>query len=312
LAQVDEHFTDVGWAPEYFYDMEQRKYQPYPYLGAKPVPLSTTYVNQQGWERRTYRPVNASDRDPIIWMFGGSTTWGVGQRDDHTIASEVARLAEQEGISVDIRNFGQVAWLNWQEMLLFEQLLHTEKRLPDLAVFYDGVNEFAALPPYDQPSPRSFNPNVSVAERAKVISSEPLLDPVLTAYERNSLAHIVWRDVRAWWAPTAGADVASSWSPADEVAAAAENYDRGARLIEFLANERGIETQLFWQPRLGGRERHESIISQIETPIIDISDALDAHPETYFDDMHTNEYGARLVAEELWESLRPSALALDR
>jgi len=34
-----------------------------------------------------------------------------------------------------------------------------------------------------------------------------------------------------------------------------------------------------------------------------IADVLDDHPDVFVDDIHTNEVGARIVAERIWESL---------
>ena len=71
---------------------------------------------------------------------GGSTMFGSFQRDGHTIPSEFARLAEADGIPVRVVNYGQLAYVNWQEVLLLQQLASGSSR-PDLAVFYDGYND---------------------------------------------------------------------------------------------------------------------------------------------------------------------------
>ena len=42
-------------------------------------------------------------------------------------------------------------------------------------------------------------------------------------------------------------------------------------------------------------------------PTTDLTDAVSAvRGEVFFDGVHTNERGARLIAEEMWEALRPS------
>ena len=66
--------------------------------------------------------------------------FGLYQRDEHTIPSEFARLAEADGIPLRVVNYGSLAYVNWQEVLLLEQLV-TGGSEPDLAVFYDGFNE---------------------------------------------------------------------------------------------------------------------------------------------------------------------------
>ncbi len=58
-----------------------------------------------------------------VWFFGASALFGDGQRDDHTIPSEFARLAEADGIPVEVRNYGRPGIAMWQELELFEQLV---------------------------------------------------------------------------------------------------------------------------------------------------------------------------------------------
>ena len=48
-------------------------------------------------------------------MFGGSTTYGLNQRDGHTIASELARAAAADGIELDVHNKGNNGQLHWME-----------------------------------------------------------------------------------------------------------------------------------------------------------------------------------------------------
>ena len=70
--------------------------------------------------RATWRPaVTPGCRPAKVWMFGGSTAFGQGQRDDHTIASELARVAWEDGIAVDVTKRVELEY-----QLLFTQLLH--------------------------------------------------------------------------------------------------------------------------------------------------------------------------------------------
>ena len=73
-------------------------------------------------------------------MYGGSTTYGLNQRDDHTIASELARVAHEHGVTIDIDNRGALGHLHWMEAERFAWDLTIEAP-PDMVIFYDGVNE---------------------------------------------------------------------------------------------------------------------------------------------------------------------------
>jgi len=100
------------------------------------------YVNVENRVRRSH--VTAVPGEPLdVWFFGGSTMFGFdAQRDEHTIPSEVVRLAEAEGRPIRARNYGSPGATNYQETMIFAQLLAAGERA-DLAVFYDGTNDAA-------------------------------------------------------------------------------------------------------------------------------------------------------------------------
>ena len=109
------------------------------FLGYRLDSMTGQYTNVLRGERVSYQP-SAGPRPLSIWFFGGSALFGDGQRDQHTIPSEFARIAESAGIPVRVHNFGRPAVAMWQEVELFEQLVAAGKK-PDLVVFYDGFND---------------------------------------------------------------------------------------------------------------------------------------------------------------------------
>ena len=73
-------------------------------------------------------------------MLGGSSLWGFGARDDHTIPSLIARELHEHGVRVEIRNLAEIGYVSTQEMIA---LSASSSRAigPDLVLFYDGVND---------------------------------------------------------------------------------------------------------------------------------------------------------------------------
>jgi hypothetical protein len=85
-----------------------------------------------------------------IFLFGGSTTFNYGLPDSQTIASVLQndlrrRYPDQ---NINIYNFGRGYYYSSQELILFMRLL-AQERVPDMAVFIDGYNEFVFY--QDQP-----------------------------------------------------------------------------------------------------------------------------------------------------------------
>ncbi len=77
-----------------------------------------------------------------IFVFGGSTTFGMGLTYQQTIPSQLQQLFDQTPAipPVDVYNFGFSAYTSTQELLLYFKLLRLGLR-PDIVVFIDGLNE---------------------------------------------------------------------------------------------------------------------------------------------------------------------------
>lgn len=86
-------------------------------------------------------PPNAANYN--VFLFGGSTTFSYGLPDTETLGSAFqAALATRDGRPVKVYNFGIGAYQSTQERVLFQELLVKGHR-PQLAIFVDGLNDFA-------------------------------------------------------------------------------------------------------------------------------------------------------------------------
>lgn len=118
----------------------QTRFAPFVHFTLAPHDGPLIEIDAEG--RRRVPGTATSTRAPTVWMFGGSTMWGMGARDEGTIPAHLTRLLGHE---VRVVNFGQVGYLSTQEVLTLLLELQAGRR-PDVAVFYDGVNEvFPAL-----------------------------------------------------------------------------------------------------------------------------------------------------------------------
>jgi lysophospholipase L1-like esterase len=123
------------------------RWEPYVYWRTKKFVGKYINVDLNGIRYTKQWNIQSKETDKVvkIFMFGGSTLWGTGARDDNTIPSLVAKRLSKYGINANITNYGESGYVNTQEViLLFLQL--QKHNIPDIVIFYDGVNDvFSAL-----------------------------------------------------------------------------------------------------------------------------------------------------------------------
>ena len=123
------------------YNRIQHTYEPF--VGWKTLPYNgkTTHISKAGL--RTHDPEAADSGDkPVVRFFGGSTMWGEGSDDEHTIPA----LFNSLNPGFKVFNHGQLAYNTRQEV---DDLIsvYTRDEKTDIVVFYDGVNDAAFLCP---------------------------------------------------------------------------------------------------------------------------------------------------------------------
>jgi hypothetical protein len=117
-----------------------------PFVEFRERPRTGRYVNvfEPGFRRSIGQATWPPRHDaPIVFVFGGSTTFGYGVSDDDTVVS-LLRVALQKNpkyANAQIYNFGQGFYWSTQEAVLFMRLLSSHHN-PDIAIFIDGLNEF--------------------------------------------------------------------------------------------------------------------------------------------------------------------------
>lgn len=139
-----------GWAPE---DIDvllsetwerDRMFKPYVMFRERPFQGRYVGVHAAGFRLSEDQGPWPPAPDAInVFLFGGSTAFSYGLPDEKSLGSSLqAALRAQAGPGVNVYNFGAGAYQSTQERILFEELLARGHR-PDMAVFLDGLNEFA-------------------------------------------------------------------------------------------------------------------------------------------------------------------------
>ncbi len=202
-----------------------------PYTYTRMMPFHGDLINIDDVGRRaTASFVSDATAAPDVYFFGGSTMWGEGSRDDYTIASQLARLMNDAGTPIRATNYGQIAYVNTQEQILFERQLALGN-VPDTVVFYDGYNDLAGVYIDDE---MAGLPHNEINRQRDLLAGQILREgrPLLGEPDVN------WADLNFG---LVGAPKASPEQIADL-------YLQNLRLIRAAAQAYGVKTLFVWQP----------------------------------------------------------------
>lgn len=138
-------FKDEPWAETYW--KEHKKYlnmswENYPYgLWRMPKYQGETENVSEGGIRKTAH-VKCDGKTPVIWVFGGSTTFGQGTPDWETIPSNLAKLFADDGRPLCVVNYGSDAWRSNEGILqMIAELRRPDVRKPNMVLFVDSCND---------------------------------------------------------------------------------------------------------------------------------------------------------------------------
>jgi len=206
----------MDWVPEYFRqfkESEESHWQPYVHWRRAPYEGEQIHVDRFG-RRRTWTAQGLGNDAPRIFMFGGSTLWGTGAPDDDTIPSYVARRLASEGTPAHVENYGESGYVSTQGLIRLMLELRRQN-VPDVVVFYDGVNEVGAALESAQPG-LPYSESNRRADYLMGRGGKPPTPPVL--------------------------------NPAELAQQVAEYYRGNLRVLAGLGKEYGFEVICFWQP----------------------------------------------------------------
>jgi lysophospholipase L1-like esterase len=284
-----------------------------PYNWQKVADIDMRYIDVVDGKRRTWRPPPCASCPKLrVWMFGGSTMFGFGQRDEHTIASEFSRIAAAHGYEAIVENHGVSGDSHWEEAVRFAWAL-TADEPPDLVIFYDGVNDLAGA--------RLRNQFANNADDQPVALS---LEHIRQDY--HELYRWLW-----WKRPVRPPGARLGDRPPNPVldnvglaARAVRDYERARVISRGAANLHEVPVVWFWQPVRHTRppvageptappeneasmvEHYEEARRRLADDVVDLSDIFDDHDRPlFYDDVHTNEEAARIVAQAMWDQVEP-------
>jgi lysophospholipase L1-like esterase len=206
-----------------------------------------TYINidAQGLRHTWNASPSPTAGQPKIFMFGGSTMWGWGSRDEFTIPSYVSKtLAKIPNAAPWVVNYGEAGYVTTQEVLTLMLELR-RGNIPDVVVFYDGVNDawssfqngVAGIPQNEFNRVAEFNSRDRLNLRGGVLEK-------LGMYR-------VARSVAGALGRSGGSRAARRQSIDPVVVdATVGTYFANVKLVNALAREFGFRAVFFWQPTM--------------------------------------------------------------
>jgi lysophospholipase L1-like esterase len=269
-SHMADTYTGAPWAEEYFEEFTRAgvmEWKSYVYFRRAPFQGNSIHIDKNGL-RATWNEERCRDghRDRRIFVFGGSTVWGSGARDNYTIPSHLSRLLSERGVrGICVTNFGETGYVNTQGLIAL--MLELRKgNIPNVAIFYDGVNEVfsgfqngvAGIPQNEANRRTEFN-----------LSNTPMR--MLGAITRESSVFRLVKGVtrRLHGQPKTGiaADLPAADRLAEEIA---DVYWGNVALVQSLARGYGFTPLFYWQPLVF--DKHP--LSQFEESQAKVGEAL--------------------------------------
>jgi lysophospholipase L1-like esterase len=301
-------------------------WEPYLHYRFKPQngKFNTIYENGR---RKTANPSLKDSATAIkIFCFGGSTMYGSGARDEHTIPSELSQIIHKNfpEQNVEVTNFGCHGYTRASENIQLQREL-VKNNIPDIVIFYDGVNEVisahqnnkAGSPTNAYNRVKEFKVAHSYKKRIKLFIYASNLYRFVTTMQRKIFSGQTYAKLNA--------------RPDGLAPEIASNYIGFVQLSKSLENEYGCKVYNFMQPHIYSKNtlsdaeqlyykdqqyyenlytlsynavRKDSLMIHDDT-FVDISDAFDNIEKTvYFDFCHTGEYGNQLVAAQMFANIK--------
>jgi lysophospholipase L1-like esterase len=326
------YYASQAWARQYWKEFSLSRPVLYrDYVIWRRAPFKGEFININRDRIRSTPGADCSANSYKVFTFGGSTMWGTGSPDWGTIPAYLQSYftALRHG-PVCVLNFGESAFVSTQGVI--ELILQLQSgNVPNLVIFYDGVNEVYAAYQSGRFTHQNFD---HIA--AKLNKDES--PPSFVGWIKSSHSFHLFKRVVAKLRQTSrhrtdlvtyktlGVDTATL---SDTVV---EKYTSNYAIVDALAQKYGFKFLFFWQPviSIGDKpltseeqemrrtmalrdpeslvielfeavyRRVQQVAKQYENLyyIAEIFDSLDS--EIWIDATHVTPVGNRLIAEKMF------------
>jgi hypothetical protein len=298
--------------------------------------LQTRYVPYLVWQRAPFRGETitvgddgdrwhrTSTESPVthVRLFGGSTMWGKGVDDAHSIPAQLDSMEP----TARVYNHGESAFVSRQGVERLINIVNQDDPI-DVAVTYDGCNDFYTLCRKDT----SINGHSHEADIARRLRPASFAADVLFGAVREVVFYAWGRSLKAAGPPSRCQD------EPDGTERVARTLLNNWRVGKAIADSRGIEFHAILQPVAVVGSPNLSHLEYLTDPahsrstdyraaypivqrwireqnldwIHDFTDAFDGEELIYIDGCHVNARGNEIIARRIDELIAPRLRRLE-
>lgn len=281
----------------------ETRYEPYIAWSRKPFIGETTTVNEEG---DRIHPTTTDRPTKHVRFFGGSTIWGTGVDDLHTIPAQFNALHPE----YRVYNHGESGFVSRQELARLINLANQHAPM-DLVIFYDGCNDCRTLCRADV----SINGNREQAKMAQRLEHRWWTVDALFGSVKRFITKFIKKGKRPPslcksnpnYAKQVASTTVNNWKIAKSIA---ESHGAEFHAIIQPVAPLGNPNVEYMDPREKETDWHlvYPIIREIKTKenlrwIHDFTDAFDVKEYIYFDSCHVNNRGNQIIAHKINEVL---------
>ena len=124
-----------------------------------------------------------------IWVFGGSTVFGYGVKNNETIPAHLSKLLP----NYQVINMGHSSYYSTLERILFNEKI-SEGMVPEIAVFIDGLNDF-----YYNKIPSESGASKGISERFESTLSVSTISYMKSLAKKSHLVKWLYGKVKRDW-----------------------------------------------------------------------------------------------------------------
>ena len=242
------YYANQAWSEQYWQEFGEidRSYQPHTIWRRSEFKGRYINVNKDGLRATPLSDCDSAQK--TVFMFGGSAMWGEGAPDTQTIPSYLLQEIKQNlGSSACVINFAESAWTSTQSLIALIAELQ-KGHLPDLVVFYDGVNDanvvFTSAKQFTHANLSEFASRFEGVEKFyKPLMRDSRVFQLLYEYSQKKRLD-------------SGAPVLSFTKDAETLRKYIETtYVANYQIVGALAEQYNFDYAFFWQPVIGYGEK---------------------------------------------------------